>query len=185
MIIRRPPFTEKEKNKIEKMILSQKYTDESIAKKMKCSKTTIKIIRTGKYKQLKKKRRKYSEDVKRSMLIMYKEDNMKIIDIARRLRIKYWTVWEHISRSGLKDEEKKKKTARHQHIINREFFNYSNWLKDFLFFLGKKLRLNRMNLIEKWMNKPSSQKELHDYIKIFNKEIAENAYIEKGDKENV
>jgi transposase-like protein len=176
MANRRPPFTADEKLVIEEMILSKKYTDAEIAKKLKCSKTTIKLIRTRKYRILIKRRKKYDEAIKQTMFIMYREDNLKVIDIARRLRIKYHTVWEILERAGVKDPLEKKP---YQRIRNKKIFNYSLWLTDFLKFLEKKLYIRGRKTLIEWI-RLSEPQLLGLYVNKFNETNDVDVFYEKG-----
>ena len=177
MANRRQPFTADEKMALGEMILSKEYSDVEIAKKFKCSKTTIKLIRTRKYRILKKKRRKYDDAIKQTMFIMYREDHLKIIDIARRLRIKYRSVWDVLERSGIKAPLERKPIQR---IKNKVFFNYSLWLFSFLKYLEKKMGFcNRRSLIE-WMHLPESKKILAVHMKEFNEKSNPKKFYKKG-----
>lgn len=177
MANRRAPFTKAEKEKMGILIASKKYSDIQLAKRFKCSKTTIKIIRTKKYRQLKKKRRKYDEKVKQAVLTMYKEDKMTVIQIARQLRIRYWAVWEIINRSGLKEKSIRR---TYQHVINRDLFNYSRWLESFLAYLARKLRIRNFDNLKEWIHDKKSQSLLENYLKDFNELINENQFMERN-----
>jgi transposase-like protein len=177
MANRRPPFTADEKLALEEMILSKQYTDAEIAKRLRCSKTTIKLIRTRKYRILKKKRRKYDDAIKQTMFIMYREDNLKIIDIARRLRIRYNTVWETLERAGIKEPLEKKPLQR---IKNKVLFNYSFWLFSFLKYLEKKTGYRNRGVLIAWMHLPESQKILAAHMKEFNDSKTPTIFYKRG-----
>jgi transposase-like protein len=176
MANRRAPFTAAEEEELKTLIFSKRHTDIELARKFKCSKVTIKIKRTRKYKQLRKKRRNCSDEVKKAITTMYTEDKMKVIDIARRLRLKYWVVWEQLEKSG----SRLKLVKKERHAPDREIFNYSEWLKTFLSFLMERLRARNLNSVCEWVCCTETQEQLRKYLREFNESLDNDTFIERG-----
>jgi DNA-binding CsgD family transcriptional regulator len=175
MTRQRPSFTKEENEAIGELIKSNKYSDKEIAVKFKCSPTTIKLIRTSKYRCLRMKRREYTDQIKQAACEMYCNEGKSINEIARLMRIKYKTVWGFIDNAGLRIKTGRRVGAS---VADRRLFNYVKWLEDFKLFIKRKRNIRSDNVFRKWAESKEGQKEVYPYLKEFSESRNKEMYFE-------
>lgn len=164
MTRQRPSFTKEETKAIEELIKSRRYSDKEIAIKFNCSPTTIKLIRTTKYRCLRMKRREYSEQIKQAACEMYRIEGKTITEIARLMRIKYKTVWGFIDNAGIRRKEIRRAGSS---IADRRLFNYKRWLLDFTEYVKQQQRICEDGVFKEWAESNEGHKRLPLYLQQF------------------
>jgi DNA-binding CsgD family transcriptional regulator len=173
MTRQRPSFTKEENEAIGELIKSNKYSDKEIAVKFKCSPTTIKLIRTSKYRCLRIKRREYTDQIKQAACEMYVNEGKTINEIARLMRIKYKTIWGFIDNAGLRVKTGRRVGAS---VADRRLFNYVKWLADFRQYVKQERNIRSDNVFKKWASSKEGQKNLYSYLKEFSELINKESY---------